>query len=72
MQSRRTSAIEACTNVVIGWLVALGTQLVAFPVVGLQVGLSQNLTLSGIFTAVSLVRAYAIRRVFERVGREVV
>lgn len=68
-QSRVMSGVEAVTNVAVGWLVALVTQLVLFPVVGLQVTVAQNLTLSSVFTTVSLVRSYVIRRIFERSSR---
>ncbi len=69
MQSRSMSALEAVVNVAAGCLVALATQLALFPLVGLQVSLAQNLTLSGAFSAVSLVRSYLLRRLFERLGR---
>ena len=68
-QSRVMSAVEAGANVAVGWGVALGTQLVLFPVVGLQVTVAQSLTISGAFTAVSLARSYVLRRVFARLGR---
>ena len=68
-QSRRRSALEAVTNVLVGWGVALGTQLLVFPVVGLQATLAQNLGVSSAFTAVSLVRSYLLRRMFERMER---
>jgi len=64
-QSRTLSAVEAVTNVAVGWLVALSTQLAVFPLLGLHVSLGQNLTLSSVFTAVSLVRSYLLRRLFE-------
>jgi hypothetical protein len=64
-QSRTLSAVEAVTNVSVGWLVALSTQLAVFPLLGLHVSLGQNLTLSSVFTAVSLVRSYLLRRLFE-------
>lgn len=68
-QSRSFSTIEAATNVVLGWMVALITQLLVFPVIGLQVMLWQNLALSGVFTAVSFLRSYVLRRLFVRLNR---
>ena len=35
-QSRAMSGLEAVTNVVVGWVVALGTQALVFPVMGLS------------------------------------
>ena len=48
-------------------LVALATQVLVFPVLGLQASLSQNLKLALVFTTVSIMRSYALRPVFERV-----
>jgi hypothetical protein len=67
-QTRAMSALEALSNVALGWLVAFVTQLVAFPAVGLQAQPWQHLALSTVFTAVSLVRGYALRRLFVRLG----
>lgn len=65
-QGRIMSAVEAGTNVLVGWSVALGLQFVAFPVVGLQATVSQHLALSGVFTGASLLRSYTLRRLFLR------
>ena len=64
MQSRRHSAIEAVANVFIGYWVAVATQFVVFPWFGLAVDLASNLTIGAIFTVVSLVRSYGLRRLF--------
>lgn len=68
-QSRAQSGIEAATNVFVGWIIALVTQVLIFPVVGLQVMLWQNLALSGVFSAVSFLRSYMLRRFFLRLNR---
>ena len=68
-QSRTLSAVEAAANVVVGWVVALGTQVLVFPVVGLQATLAQTMTISGAFTAASLVRSYVLRRLFDLFAR---
>ncbi len=68
-QTRLFSAIEAVANVAVGWGVALCIQLVAFPVVGLQATVTQHFALSGLFTAASLARSYALRRLFQHVER---
>lgn len=65
-QSRALSVAEATVNVGIGWVVALATQLLTFPVLGLQVMLWQNFALSAVFTGVSLLRSYLVRRFFVR------
>jgi hypothetical protein len=66
MQSRQQSFIEACANVAVGYLVALLSQLIVFPLVGVQASIGQNLTIGAFFTAISLARSYLIRRFFNR------
>lgn len=69
MQSRRHSALESVVNVAVGYLVALGTQLIVFPALGIPVRLSQKITIGAIFAAVSLVRSYCLRRLFNRLHK---
>ena len=68
MQSRRQSLIEAITNVVVGYLLAVLTQIVVFPWFRLQVSLGENLAIGCVFTWISLLRRYALRRLFARWG----
>lgn len=64
MQSKRSSLTEAIANVAIGYCVAIAAQCVIFPLFGLHVSVSQNLWIGLAFTAVSLVRSYCLRRLF--------
>jgi hypothetical protein len=59
------SLIEAIANVAVGFGVAVATQVLVFPVFGLQASLSQNLVIGSILTIVSIGRSYALRRLFE-------
>jgi hypothetical protein len=59
------SAVEAVTNVVVGFALAFLTQLLAFPLFGLQVSVTDNVLISVIFTAVSILRSFMLRRLFE-------
>jgi hypothetical protein len=70
-QSRLMSLIEALINVAVGFGLAVLTQMMIFPLFGLAVSLGQNLQIGAIFTAVSILRSYTLRRLFEwiRVGR---
>jgi len=68
-QSRLMSLLEAGTNVIVGYGLAVGTQLLVFPLFGLQATLGQSLGIGAIFTLVSLVRGYLLRRAFEAVAR---
>lgn len=64
MQSRLMSLLEAFANILIGYTVAVMTQILVFPHFGLATSLRDNLLLGSIFTIVSLARSYALRRVF--------
>lgn len=65
MQSRRMSLVEASTNVVFGFLLALMTQGIVYPAFGIRTTIETDTALAVIFTAVSLARSYLIRRAFE-------
>ena len=71
-QSRLMSLVESITNVIVGYGVAVVTQILMFPVFGLHTTLGQNLAMGGVFTIVSLARSFLLRRLFEsiRVARQ--
>ena len=64
MQSKWLSFVESVTNVVVGYGVAVLTQIIVFPLFGLHASLGENLAIGGMFTVVSLVRSYLLRRSF--------
>lgn len=61
------SFAEALTNVAVGYGIAVATQIAVFPVFGLHASLSDNLLMGAIFTVVSIVRSYSLRRMFEAI-----
>jgi hypothetical protein len=63
-QSKVESLIESMMNILIGYGVALLSQIIVFPMFGIYVPLSTNLSIGAWFTAISLIRSYAIRRWF--------
>lgn len=67
MQSKRMSMVETCTNVAIGYFVALASQLAIFPMFDIHISLIDNLAIGAWFTVISIVRGYIVRRVFNRV-----
>jgi len=69
MQSRLQSLLEALANVAIGYLVALGAQLLIFPLFSVHIPMSSHLSIGILFTLVSLVRSYALRRLFNYLHR---
>lgn len=63
-QTKRHSFIEICTNVLIGYFVALASQLAIFPMFGIHVAFRDNILIGLYFTAISVLRSYALRRYF--------
>jgi hypothetical protein len=66
-QSRIMSMVEAVTNVVVGYILAIATQIVVFPWFGIETGLAEHLTIGLAFVGVSLARGYVLRRFFEAI-----
>lgn len=64
-QSRLMSMLETVLSTFIGLAVALATQMVVFPLFGWSPPLATNLAITAIFTLVSIVRQFIVRRLFE-------
>ncbi len=64
-QSRLMSLVESLVNVLVWYCIAVATQMAVFPLFGLAVTVTENLLIGLIFTVVSIVRSYALRRGFE-------
>jgi len=64
MQSKLSSFIESCMNILIGYGVALISQIVIFPLFDIHIPFRSNLWIGAWFTVISLVRSYTIRRWF--------
>ncbi|ABL70159.1 DUF7220 family protein [Paracoccus denitrificans] len=66
-QSRLMSLAESVANVIVGYGVAVVTQILIFPIFGLHTTLAQNLKIGAAFTVMSIARSFALRRVFEAI-----
>ena len=66
MQSKKHSLIESFMNVLIGYTVAVLSQLAIFPMFNIHIPLSDNLFIGLWFTSISIVRSYTIRRLFNK------
>ncbi len=64
-QTRMASLIEAATNTVVGYVLAVVTQILVFPIYGIEAEFSAHLGIGVAFVFVSLARSYALRRLFE-------
>ncbi len=66
-QSRIMSMVEAAANVVVGYVLAIATQIIVFPWFGIETGLGEHLTIGLAFVGVSLARGFLLRRLFEAI-----
>jgi hypothetical protein len=67
-QSRVVSLIEAVTNVIVGYVLAIATQLLVFRLLGIEAALGEHLAIGAAFVMVSLTRRYLLRRLFEAIS----
>jgi hypothetical protein len=63
------SLAEAVANVIVGYGVAVVTQIIVFPWFGLEAALGEQMAIGLAFVGVSLARGYLLRRLFERLGK---
>lgn len=66
-QSRLMSLAESVTNVVVGYVLAIATQIVVFPLFGIETALAEHMTIGLAFVGISLARGFLLRRLFEAI-----
>lgn len=66
-QTRRHSFIEAWANIFVGFTINYIANLLIFPLFGMHISPIDNLLLGLIYTVISLVRSYVLRRWFNAV-----
>ena len=64
MQKKRHSLIESIANTAIGFGINVTAQHLIFPLFGIFISWSENLTIAMFFTVISIIRGYLIRRFF--------
>jgi len=64
-QGKKGSLVESVIQVLSGWGVAIVTQLIVYPLMGIEVSIVQNINLSLIFIVVGFIKQYYVRRLFE-------
>lgn len=64
IQNRLQSLFEQFENVVIGYVVAVLSQLIIFPYFGIHITFAENLLVSIYFTFISVAKGYLIRRYY--------
>lgn len=63
-QTKLGSFYEALINIVIGWVINFTANMTIFPLFGWEISIEQNIWLGTIYTVISLIRSYVIRRWF--------
>ena len=63
-QTKTQSAVESAANVSIGYVVSLAANATILPLFGISISASENLAIGAIYTAISIVRSYFVRRAF--------
>ena len=63
-QTRKQSMFEACMNVAVGFSINMALNFAVFPLFGWHISALQNIQLGVIYTVVSIVRSYCLRRFF--------
>ena len=66
MQTKYQSLIESLTNILVGYLTALLSQVLIFPLFDIDVSFQDNLLIGLYFTIISLLRSYLVRRYFNK------
>lgn len=69
MQTRLGSLIEAWVNILVGFGVNWTANMLIFPLFGFNITAGQAFHVGLIFTGISLLRSYALRRIFNRIRR---
>jgi hypothetical protein len=65
-QTKFQSLVESMTGVAIGYVVAVLSQLLIFPLFGIKTSMTDNLLIAGYFTIISIIRSYLVRRWFNK------
>jgi hypothetical protein len=64
-QSRVMSLVEVVTGSVIAFAVSIWANYAVLPLFGFYVNIGQSFAITVIFTVISIVRSYVVRRFFE-------
>ena len=64
MQTKRQSLIETLTSVFVGWFISFIANMLVLPLFGYNINLTDGVLISIIFTVISIIRGYVVRRWF--------
>lgn len=63
-QSRLGSLAETTINMIVGFWLSVLVQAIVFPLYGYELKLHDNMAIVALFTIVSMIRSYVLRRIF--------
>ena len=63
-QTKLGSFYESLINIIIGWTINFTANMTIFPLFGWEISVEQNIWLGTIYTFISLIRSYIVRRWF--------
>lgn len=63
-QTKLGSLIEAFVNILLGYGINFTANMLLFPLFGMHISLRDNFLLGILYTIISVIRSYAIRRFF--------
>lgn len=66
MQTKKQSLIESATNTAVGFVISLCATFVVMPLFGFNSSFGKNLGITLVYTAISIVRGYVVRRWFNK------
>lgn len=67
-QTRLGSIVETVTNTAVGYGINFAANLTVLPMFGYHVKIGDNVIIGVIYTVISVVRSYVIRRVYNQFG----
>jgi hypothetical protein len=65
-QTKLQSFVETCVNTFVGFIIVMIAGYFIYPLFGAAFTLQQNFWITCIFTVISIIRGYVIRRLFNR------
>jgi hypothetical protein len=65
-QTIKRSWLESWSNILIGWIINFIANMIIFPLFGFKITIRDNILFGIIYTCISLLRSFCIRRWFNR------
>ncbi len=66
-QIKSHSFVEAILNTAIGFIISMAANMIVLPWFGFKVSMTQAFNIGVIFTFISIIRSYILRRLFNRI-----